>query len=301
MRIHASVAVAALIIEPSIGFVAKPIKQFASTTLRPSWPGLREIEWSSKPRTARGTTLFSGTDDALVAAVTSSGNDETSEDDCSPIFEDACLIEEEKQGIAKLLERKPVQLSFYLFLWYFFNAGFNVTNKQVLNKFPHPWIVAWFQLATGLLWVLPSWKTGIRQPPIVDAGLLKLFIPIALLHSSGHGAQVASMGLGTVFFTHVIKAAEPFIGTLVVLAFTGKIAPWYVNICLAPVVGGVAYAAGKPGMAFDISDLWSLPSLLALLSTVSLYLNWLVFQKLIVVLLVSSRLLLLLQSSLPRT
>ena len=109
------------------------------------------------------------------------------------------------------------------------------------------------------------------------------------------------MGLGTVFFTHVIKAAEPFIGTLVVLAFTGKIAPWYVNICLAPVVGGVAYAAGKPGMAFDISDLWSLPSLLALLSTVSLYLNWLVFQKLIVVLLVSSRLLLLLQSSLPRT
>ena len=191
------------------------------------------------------------------------------EEDCSPIFEDACLVEEEeKTGVAKLLASKPAQLSLYLFLWYFFNAGFNVTNKQVLNQFPHPWIVAWCQLATGLLWVLPTWKTGLRQGPIVDAGLLKLFLPIALLHSGGHAAQVGAMGLGTVFFTHVIKASEPFIGTLVVLAFTGKIAPWYVNICLAPVVGGVAYAASKPGMGFNVSDLWSLPALLALASTV---------------------------------
>ena len=84
---------------------------------------------------------------------------------------------------------------------------------------------------------------------------------IALFHfrcAGGHAAQVGAMGLGTVFFTHVIKASEPFIGTLVVLAFTGKIAPWYVNICLAPVVGGVAYAASKPGMGFNVSDLWSL-------------------------------------------
>ena len=89
-------AVAALIIEPSIGFVAKPSQKFASTTLRPSRPGLREL------RTARGTTLFSGTDDALVAAVTSSDNDETSGDNCSPIFEDTCLVEEEKKKHRKI-------------------------------------------------------------------------------------------------------------------------------------------------------------------------------------------------------
>ena len=95
------------------------------------------------------------------------------------------------------------------------------------------------------------------------------FLPIALLHSSGHASQVAAMGLGTVFFTHIIKAAEPFIGTIVVLVATGKIAPWYVNACLLPVVGGVAYAASKPGMGFDLSTLWAVPSLLALASTVA--------------------------------
>ena len=125
------------------------------------------------------------------------------------------------------------------------------------------------QLATGLLFVLPAWRSGFRSTPLVDRSLLLRFLPIALLHASGHMTQVLSMGLGSVYFTHVIKAAEPFIGTLVVLAFTGKIAPWYVNLCLSPVVGGVAYAAAKPGAAFDISDLWSAPAAAALFSTVA--------------------------------
>ena len=43
----------------------------------------------------------------------------------------------------------------------------------------------------------------------------------------------------------------------------------YVNLCLSPVVGGVAYAATKPGAGFDFSDLWSTPALAALFSTVA--------------------------------
>lgn len=171
--------------------------------------------------------------------------------------------------LAKFKESRAPALTLYLFLWYLFNAGFNVTNKLVLNKFPHPWVVSWFQLATGLLFVVPAWTSGFRSPPLVDKKLLLSFLPIALLHSSGHASQVAAMGLGTVFFTHIIKAAEPFIGTIVVLVATGKIAPWYVNACLLPVVGGVAYAASKPGMGFDLSTLWAVPSLLALASTVA--------------------------------
>ena len=71
------------------------------------------------------------------------------------------------------------------------------------------------QLATGLLFVLPAWRSGFRSTPLVDRSLLLRFLPIALLHASGHMTQVLSMGLGSVYFTHVIKAAEPFIGTLV--------------------------------------------------------------------------------------
>jgi hypothetical protein len=277
--LHAGTA--ALLVLGASGFVHLPARRHFQpvATARSARRAAAKSTFAPRGSTTR---LFSAAADKAALKEGGEGEEEgeeedepATEEDCSPIFEDACLVEEDaalmskRAKMKKLLGTKPVQLTMYLFLWYFFNAGFNVSNKQVLNKFPHPWIVAWFQLATGLLWVLPSWKTGIRQAPIVDRKLLLLFLPIALLHSSGHAAQVASMGLGTVFFTHVIKAAEPLVGTLVVLFATGKIAPWYVNICLAPVVGGVAYAAGKPGMRFDVSDLWSLPSILALLSTVS--------------------------------
>lgn len=169
----------------------------------------------------------------------------------------------------KIVASKPVELLTYLTLWYALNAAFNVSNKLVLNQFPYPWFVSWVQLATGLLFVLPMWATGLRTAPVVDKKILLAFLPVALLHSSGHASQVAAMGLGTVFFTHVIKASEPLIGTIVMLVAKGKIAPWYVNLCLLPVVGGVAYAASKPGLGIDLSALWCLPSLLALGSTVA--------------------------------
>ena len=87
---------------------------------------------------------------------------------------------------------------------------------------------------------VPAWLSGLRSPPNVDKALILRFLPIAALHCFGHGLQVSSMGAGSVFFTHVIKATEPVIGMVVLLAFTGKIAPWSVNLCMAPIVGGVA-------------------------------------------------------------
>ncbi len=50
----------------------------------------------------------------------------------------------------KFLFSKPVELGVYLTLWYAFNAGFNVANKRLLDQFPHPWVVSWTQLATGM-------------------------------------------------------------------------------------------------------------------------------------------------------
>lgn len=164
---------------------------------------------------------------------------------------------------------RVVPLLSCLSLWYAFNAAFNVQNKVILNSFPYPWAVSWVQLASGLLFVLPMWLSGARKPPKVDAGLLLKFAPIAALHCVGHGLQVASMGAGSVFFTHVIKATEPLIGMLVLLAFTGTIAPWWVNACLLPIVGGVGLAAMKPGSVMDVSDLWGFASIAALASTVA--------------------------------
>lgn len=162
-----------------------------------------------------------------------------------------------------------LQLLAFLTLWYAFNAAFNVQNKLILNSFPYPWVVSWVQLASGMLFVLPAWGLGLRTRPKVDASLLLKFAPIAALHCAGHGLQVASMGSGSVFFTHVIKATEPLIGMLVVLIFTGTIAPWWVNVCLLPIVVGVAYAAGKDGSELDLSELVGFASIAAFLSTVA--------------------------------
>ena len=179
-----------------------------------------------------------------------------------PLAASVSISDESKAG-------RVIPLLSFIGLWYAFNAFFNVQNKLILNQFPYPWVVSWFQLASGLLFVLPMWFTKLRAPPKVDRSLVLKFLPIAALHCGGHGLQVSSMGAGSVFFTHVIKATEPVIGTLVLLAFTGKIAPWWVNACLTPIVGGVAYAAFKPGTSFPLSDLVGYASLAALGSTVA--------------------------------
>ena len=168
-----------------------------------------------------------------------------------------------------MADADSLRLAGFIALWYAFNAGFNVTNKQIMNQFNFAWVVSWLQLATGLIFVLPAWATGLRVVPRVDASILRAFIPIALLHAGGHVLQVSAMGAGSVYFTHVIKASEPLVGVAVAFVATGKLAPWYVILTLVPIVGGVAYAAAKPGATLDLGDLASYPSLAALGSTVA--------------------------------
>jgi solute carrier family 35 protein E1 len=113
------------------------------------------------------------------------------------------------------------KLGLFIFGWYAFNAGFNVTNKQILNQFNFAWIVSWLQLATGLGFVLPAWATGARRFPRIDSKIIRAFAPISLLHAGGHVLQVSAMGSGSVFFTHVIKASEPLVGVIVSFLATG--------------------------------------------------------------------------------
>ena len=154
-----------------------------------------------------------------------------------------------------------------LLLWYAFNGAFNAANKRLLNELAYPWVISWVQLATGILIVVPAWALKVREPPEVDWYVLRLFAPVAVLHAAGHALQVAGIGAGSVYFGTVIKATEPLIGTLVAFAATGKLTPWYVNATFLPIVGGVAYAAAKPGARTDLSDLLTFAAGAALAST----------------------------------
>ena len=155
-----------------------------------------------------------------------------------------------------------------LLVWYGFNGAFNVSNKLLLNELSYPWIMSWVQLATGIAIVVPLWALGIRRTPTINAAILRKFAPIAVLHAAGHALQVAGIGAGSVYFGTVIKATEPLIGTVIAFAVTGKLAPWYVNLTFVPIIGGVAYAAAKPGARTDFSDLLSFAACAALTSTV---------------------------------
>ncbi|KAH8065710.1 hypothetical protein JL722_89 [Aureococcus anophagefferens] len=94
-------------------------------------------------------------------------------------------------------------LAFNLLGWYSCNSFFNVLNKQALNLFPYPWVVAWLQLFAGVALIAPAWLAGLRTAPKVDAHFLGAnFLPMGLLHSTGHAAQVFSFGAGSVFMAH---------------------------------------------------------------------------------------------------
>lgn len=119
-----------------------------------------------------------------------------------------------------------------------------------MNAFPYPYTVATAQLGLGLLYVFPAWIV-LRAPPKVTIENIMSLLPIAIFHTLGHTLTVISLGGGSVSFTHIIKAAEPFFST-VISAIMGDIAPLPVNLALIPVVGGVALASLK-----ELSFTWT--------------------------------------------
>jgi len=154
--------------------------------------------------------------------------------------------------------------------WYACNAAFNVVNKEALNLWPHPWVVAWLQLLVGVLVAVPLWVLRARSPPRVSVAFLaREFGPIGALHAFGHGAQVLAFGEGSVFTANVVKALEPVVGTLVGWLCLGRAPKPLATAALAPVVGGVVYAASKPGVGASLGDLATRPAKAALLSTVA--------------------------------
>jgi len=130
-------------------------------------------------------------------------------------------------------------------------------------------MVSWLQLVAGVAWLVPLWVLGLRERPVVSPGFVgKKFGPIALLHATGHAAQVAALGKGSVFMVAVVKASEPIVGTVVGFLGTGQIASRMTNLSLLPIVVGITIAASKPGARLSASDLATASSLAALVSTV---------------------------------
>jgi solute carrier family 35 protein E1 len=132
----------------------------------------------------------------------------------------------------------------YLFaLWYIFSIAYNIFSKKSLTLAPElAWTSALLQMGLGLTYVLPLWKSGIREKPKLAPSDFVRLLPVAILHSLVHIGGVVSMGAGAVSFTYIVKASEPAVSA-VLSALTGTVLPPTVYLTLLPVMSGVAIAS----------------------------------------------------------
>lgn len=159
--------------------------------------------------------------------------------------------------------KNALQIGFYFALWYLFNIGYNIYNKQALNALDYPWTIAFIQMAAGIAYFVPLWILGLRKAPKLSFDDLKTLFPIALCHTGVHIGAVIALGAGAVSFAHIVKASEPVVTCGMNAAILGEVLPVPVYLTLLPIIGGVAIASMKE-LSFTVLALAS-----AMLSNVS--------------------------------
>ena len=140
---------------------------------------------------------------------------------------------------------ETLQTGVYFALWYLFNIGYNIYNKQALNALAFPWTIATIQMATGLAYFVPMWVLGLRKAPKLSASDLKTLLPIAFCHTGVHVGAVIALGAGAVSFAHIVKAYEPVVTCGLNALLLGQVLPLPVYLTLLPIIGGVAIASMK--------------------------------------------------------
>jgi solute carrier family 35 protein E1 len=158
---------------------------------------------------------------------------------------------------------ETLQTGVYFALWYLFNIGYNIYNKQALNALSLPWTIATLQMATGIFYFVPLWILGLRKAPKLSFADLKTLFPIALCHTGVHVGAVIALGAGAVSFAHIVKASEPVVTCGLNALLLGQVLPLPVYLTLLPIIGGVAIASMKE-LSFTVLALAS-----AMLSNVS--------------------------------
>jgi solute carrier family 35 protein E1 len=140
---------------------------------------------------------------------------------------------------------ETLQIGTYFALWYLFNIGYNIYNKQALNAMAFPWTIATLQMATGCFYFIPMWLTGLRKAPKLSGDDLKTLLPIAFCHTGVHIGAVIALGAGAVSFAHIVKASEPVVTCALNALLLGQVLPLPVYATLLPIIGGVAIASMK--------------------------------------------------------
>merc|ERR1719258_278357 len=132
-----------------------------------------------------------------------------------------------------------------MFVWFFLNVMYNITNKKCQNAFPMPWTMTVVSLAVGVPYILLLWASGLRKAPKLNPGWWKTLMPIGAAHALGHAGAVIALGAGAVSFAQTVKAAEPVFTCVLSYFVLGTVFKPPVYLSLLPIVGGVSLASLK--------------------------------------------------------
>jgi len=138
-----------------------------------------------------------------------------------------------------------IQTGSYILLWYAFNIGYNIYNKQALNALAYPWTIATIQMAAGIAYFVPLWLTGVRKMPNLKMDDMKVLIPVAACHTGVHVGAVIALGAGAVSFAHIVKASESVVTCAFSALLLGQTFSLPVYLSLIPIIGGVGIASMK--------------------------------------------------------
>eukprot|EP00529_Nitzschia_sp_RCC80_P011410 CAMPEP_0113497468 /NCGR_PEP_ID=MMETSP0014_2-20120614/30649_1 /TAXON_ID=2857 /ORGANISM="Nitzschia sp." /LENGTH=629 /DNA_ID=CAMNT_0000391415 /DNA_START=103 /DNA_END=1992 /DNA_ORIENTATION=- /assembly_acc=CAM_ASM_000159 len=146
-------------------------------------------------------------------------------------------------GTNGIMER--LEIGLYFTLWYALNVIYNIVNKKVLNVLPAPLTVGTAQFGIGALYCCLVWLFRVRPLPTLTPAGKSGVAKVGVYHALGQLATMVSVGAGTVSFTHIVKAMEPFFSAIVSGLYFGQWMPPQVYATLIPVVCGVGYACLK--------------------------------------------------------
>lgn len=125
-------------------------------------------------------------------------------------------------------------------------------NKMLLTSLHATVIIAWTQLAFGVVVATCFWMHGFPTPSLSRGDMLAL-VPASIVFAAGQIATQAALAFGDVSFTHVVKSLEPVVNAFFSALVLGDYLHPLTYLTLVPIVFGVCLTAASWG--FNVSTL----------------------------------------------
>lgn len=138
---------------------------------------------------------------------------------------------------------KIVQIIVYFFLWFTLSVFCNIFVKEAMLKIKLPWMIATCQMGGGIPIFLLLWLTRLRKTPTMSMPEFVRIFPLGVFHCATHVCGCLAIYAGSISFTHIIKAAEPFFTVILMYLIFHEVLCWKVYATLFPVVCGVMMAS----------------------------------------------------------